>query len=134
MNSAQVKRANATREATGEGVAFLDVPRAYYGRIAGPGALAKAAGCGEAAARAALATLEARGLVDGRGVVALDADADAIAGALGDAPHARALAEAAAVARYGALRGLLGDVFTEDQYVAIRVHIKSSTRLQCERN
>ena len=114
-----VKRANATREATGEGVAFLDVPRAYYGRIAGPGALAKAAGCGEAAARAALATLEARGLVDGRGVVALDADAATIAGALGDAPHAPALAEAAAVARYGALHGLLGDVFTEDQYVAI---------------
>ena len=122
---ALVERANCLREATGEGVAFLRVPRAYYGRISGPGQLASAAGVSASDAAAALAALRAAGVVDAGGVVDVDADKDAATALVAAAVPAlapalaRAVAEAALAARYRALASLLGGVFTEEQYVAI---------------
>ena len=111
-----VSRANALRRTTGEGLEFLDVPRAYYGDLPSINALAAAAGVEEATAAAALALLEEKGLVEAAGA-SLDATAADFADALGSLEGADELGAVVGRSRYENLRDMLGDRFSDDEYL-----------------
>ena len=128
-----VARAAARRDATGVGLAFLNIPRSYYGVLTVRALAAALGDAGESAPRAAAAlrALEGAGLVDAKGAVDLDADDARVRAALaadsgaaaalapgGDA----ALAAAAACAlrsRYANMHAILGDALDERAYLAI---------------
>ena len=112
---ALVDRANELRDATGEGLAFLNVPRSYYGDLPDAATLARRSGAPLEDAEAALDALRAAGAVDAAGLVDLDLDAARAAALVGDGAIAAAVAES----RYANLKDMLGDEFDEAGYVAI---------------
>jgi hypothetical protein len=110
-----VRRANLIRRCYGEGLAFLAVPRSYYGDLASADVLAERAGVEDASE--AYERLLSAGLVDEAGVVALDCDAEKASEVLGGLSHVNALAEAVALSRYYNVHLMLGDRFDERTYV-----------------
>ena len=110
-----VRRANLIRRCHGEGLAFLAVPRSYYGDLASADVLAERARVDDAAE--AYERLLRNGLVDEAGVVALECDAEKASEALSGLPHCKCLAEAVALSRYYNVHLMLGDRFDEKTYV-----------------
>jgi hypothetical protein len=121
------QRANAYRCATGKGLAFLDIPRSYYGRLT-PEALDTAhPGIDGEKAMFALVAAQPR-LVDAAGAVELSLPepeelerevARALAAGGQPAEAAGAVAAMLGGARYSNLFNLLRERLTEDEYLAI---------------
>ncbi|KAH8044324.1 hypothetical protein JL720_17114 [Aureococcus anophagefferens] len=86
---ALVDRANELRDATGEGLAFSNVPRSYYGDLPDAATLARRSGASLEAAEAALDALRAAGAVDAAGLVDLELDAARAEMLVGDGPSRR---------------------------------------------
>ena len=104
---ALVDRANELRDATGEGLAFLNVPRSYYGDLPDAATLARRSGASLEDAEAALDALRAAGAVDAAGLVDLELDAARAEMLVGDG----AIAAAVAASRYANLKDMLGNEF-----------------------
>ena len=134
-----VQAANDMRRVSGEGVAFLNIPRTYYGLVdeqllidgGARGELLSAAcprGLAPADAAAVVAALRDAGLVDAAGALALDADdaaldaaLDARVGAFRAAPVATRAMVRAALRRsvYVNLWRLLGETLDEPTYLKV---------------
>jgi len=114
---AHIHRANVTREMTGAGLSFLQIPRSYYGRIIAE-KLAADADISLHLAETCIAKLHEAGLVDAADVVDLDASIADVVAALprGASPE---LAKHVLRARYSNLHALLRDRLTEEQYLEI---------------
>ena len=110
-----VRRANKIRRCHGEGLAFLAVPRSYYGDLASADVLAERAKVADASE--AYERLLNNGLIDEAGVVALECDAEKASEALSGLSHVNALAKAVALSRYYNVHLMLGDRFDEKTYV-----------------
>jgi len=114
-----VERANWYREVTDEGLAFLKIPRSYYGTLV----LAdlEATGLDPLAAKAALGKLQAARHVDSKGIVALDLDEVALSEAMAGVPPETREAAMQAVrhSRYKNLYSFLQDRLSEEEYLRV---------------
>eukprot|EP01050_Picozoa_sp_SAG11_P005174 SAG11_NODE_354_length_10336_cov_3.789391_11_plen_310_part_00 len=130
-----IQRANAYRNITGEGLAFLNIPRSYYGRLTVEQlqATPEVAAAGLEAEALMASLVEAGGLVDLAGIVELELPTDpgvlearleqVLAPLLpGGAVAGELVAGVAATlrrGRYSNLHGLLRDRLSEEEYVRI---------------
>jgi len=123
---AVVSRANALRTATGEGIAFLEIPRSYYGYIASADSLARDAGVDCDFALKCLDALRRDAIVDATGVV-LDLEADlpqrvfkVLKGlGRGDDDKVASVSNAVGRSRYRNLFALLGDALEPKAYLEL---------------
>mmetsp|Transcript_66435 Transcript_66435/g.197711 ORF Transcript_66435/g.197711 Transcript_66435/m.197711 type:complete len:664 (-) Transcript_66435:147-2138(-) len=112
-----VQRANDFRVMTGAGLAFLSIPRSYYGTLTAK-QLSKDAEIEDGLAEQCLASLKSSGIVDGSGIVDLGASREAVAAALPDtAPDS--VVEHVLRARYRNLYALAGDAVSEETYLKV---------------
>merc|ERR1712217_69165 len=115
---ALIQRANNMRASTGAGLSFLQIPRSYYGSLlAKP--FAKDAGIDEETATRCIDTLKKAGIVDGCGIVMMDAEVEKVVAALPDDVDKRAIANLVLRARYRNLYAVIKDQINESTYLKI---------------
>lgn len=116
-----IHRANRYRQVTGEGLSFLNIPRSYYGYLQHKHFLQ----LDEMEFKSMIGTLEAAELIDRGGVVKFDLKRDEAWAVLKawrpdiSDTELKHLAELVLQGRYSNMTDLLGDRFTEDEYLTI---------------
>lgn len=114
---AHIQRCNDNRMMTGAGLAFLMIPRSYYGMLDSK-RFAQDAGLEQVQADACVAAFKKVGFVDARNIVDLDVTVDQVRAALPEGiPDS--VVEHVRRARYANMQAMLQDHFTEEEYISI---------------
>jgi len=110
-----IQKANDFRKMTGSGFTFLMIPRSYYGYLSVSN-LSKDSGLDIATAESCLAALKAKGIVDQKDIVDLDATADQVKAALPDGVP-ESIVPTVLRGKYRNLHALLREQVTEETYI-----------------
>ncbi|CAD7962399.1 unnamed protein product [Amoebophrya sp. A25] len=128
-----IARANRFREITGEGLAFLDIPRSYYGFLRAEDFDPEGSGKTGERGEQILSLLREHRFVDEHNVVRFDLDTAAVEKVLVESSSSRSTADSSSGkqnrakedvqivsrGRYRNLYEMMGDTFSEEEYLRI---------------